>query len=85
MRRAGGIIGGLITFVVVAVVAVAMGIAFGTVNLINTNLNGTLTIPSTIANALNTVQQLGGTSLIVAAAVAILTIVLMLIYLFAGE
>ena len=80
-----GITGSLIAFVVIGVIGVAMGITFGTLSLIENSLNGTLTIPSSISNALDTTANLGGTGLIVAAAVAIISIVLLLVYMFAGR
>jgi len=72
----------LITFVVIGVLALAAGISFGSLNLIKTTLNGTLTIPANFENAINTVSDLAGTGFIIAGAVGIIALVFVIIYIF---
>ena len=74
----------LIAFLIIGVVGIAIGITFAVLNLIETSLNGTLTIPTTISNAIDTTASLSGTGLIIAAAVAIITLILGLVVIFTG-
>ena len=75
----------LIAFLIIGVVGIAIGITFAVLDLIENSLNGTLTIPTAISNAIDTTANLSGTGLIIAAAVAIITLILGLVVIFTGR
>ena len=75
----------LIAFLIIGVIGIAIGITFAVLNLIENSLNGTLTIPTAISNAIDTTANLSGTGLIIAAAVAIITLILGLVVIFTGR
>ena len=75
----------LIAFLIIGVVGIAIGITFAVLDLIENSLNGTLTIPTSISNAIDTTASLSGTGLIIAAAVAIITLILGLVVIFTGR
>jgi len=72
----------LVAFGTLAVIAVVVAVILGTVGLIQSSLNGTLTIPTAMTNAINTLGNLAGTGFIIAAAVIIILIVSSLLYVF---
>jgi len=75
----------LIAFLIIGVIGIAIGITFAVLDLIENSLNGTLTIPTAISNAIDTTASLSGTGLIIAAAVAIITLILGLVVIFTGR
>ena len=75
----------LIAFLIIGVIGIAIGITFAVLDLIENSLNGTLTIPTAISNAIDTTANLSGTGLIIAAAVAIITLILGLVVIFTGR
>ena len=74
----------LLFFVELAVIGIVLGVVFGTTGLITNSLNGSLTIPTSIQNANNSLSDLSGSGLMVAGAVAIIMIVMSILYFFGG-
>jgi len=73
--------GRLTSFGYIALVGVMVGIILGAVSLIQNSLNGTLTIPTAITNALNQFGGLAGSAIIIAGVVALLGVVFYFFYI----
>ena len=75
-----GLTGLLIALIAIAVVGVSVGVALGAVDLIQNTLNGTLTIPTAVQNALGNFGNIAGSSITIAGIVILLGVIFYLVY-----
>jgi uncharacterized membrane protein YtjA (UPF0391 family) len=75
-----GLTGLLIALIAIAVVGVSVGVALGAIDLIQNTLNGTLTIPTAVKNALNSFGNIAGSSITIAGIVILLGVIFYLVY-----
>ena len=75
-----GLTGLLIALIAIAVVGVSVGVALGAVSLIQNTLNGTLTIPTAVSNALGNFGNIAGSAITIAGIVILLGVIFYLVY-----